>query len=70
MIEMFPNCTLLWSPDFFAIISNPVMNISMQRTLCFFQIISLETEFLGTELLVEGEGHFKLFFVTLCLVVF
>lgn len=46
-----------------------MMNISVQKTLCSFQIISLETEFLGTELLVEGEGYFKPF-ITLCLVVF
>ena len=43
----------------FAIISNPVMNISMQITFCFFQIISLETEFLEQELLVKGEGCFR-----------
>lgn len=43
----------------FAIISNPVMNISMQRTFCFFQIISLETEFLEQELLVKGGGIFS-----------
>lgn len=35
------------------------MNISMQRTFCFFQIISLETEFLEQELLVKGEGYFQ-----------
>ena len=43
----------------FAIISNPVMNISMQRTFCFFHIISLETEFLEQELPVKGEGYFQ-----------
>lgn len=69
MTEMFPCCTLLFSPRccvvgfvfffLFAIINNPIVNISMQRTFCFFLIIYLETEFLETEILVKGEEHFR-----------
>lgn len=52
----------------FADISNPVTNVSMQRTLCFLLIISLETEFLEPESRLKGEGYFRPF-VTLLLIV-